>query len=70
MLCPAARQMRRDRWKFSAPSDLKASSREAHRYPTLSATGKFCVYLRGDNAFHYDCLLERGGFEPPRPFRI
>ena len=24
----------------------------------------------GDTAFHYDCPLERGGFEPPRPFRI
>src|SRR5208282_2702615 len=27
------------------------------------------VVFSGDTAFHYDCLLERGGFEPPRPFR-
>ena len=38
--------------------------------PFLKPTNSVATYPSGDNAFRCDWLVERGGFELPRPFRI
>ena len=49
-----------------------ASRTDNHRADQAGVDVVIFIDMRlvGDTAFHYDWLVERGGFEPPRPFRI
>jgi hypothetical protein len=49
---------------------VAAESDALHLIAEASSAAAASTPAFGDNAFRCDCLLERGGLEPPRPFRI